>query len=399
MYIFRLIHLVFLFCMLHSALIGQQVISVENYLKSKLNQLDTINQPLFAGDYAPSPIEVIEFRTETNDFQLNEQQFVFRVRPNTRKIRSAQKDLFLSYKEISSFELEELEKEFIEIVYEDVLNLYESIQRKKIEEQLLSILKDQEVVLAKLSQTAQKDPKEWLEVQEEILQLELKIYRDKTIVERKQSSAVQVDWSTLAPVSSLPAIMAKINLSSPFLFTAKERQFEQEILEQEIEMEKAEQKNFLDFFQVEYRGPAADPLKERVSLTAAFQLQTGGNRLLKLEELAIEKDFLEKKNQKNLQLNQLKKEKQEGKIQQLIAEWEMSKQLISEHQEKVETIARRNTRDLAPNPLFLLYSKENTLKKELDLFKLEMDIYQEYLDYLILTEQLYQRPFDKLSTL
>ena len=61
-------------------------------------------------------------------------------------------------------------------------------------------------------------------------------------------------------------------------------------------------------------------------------------------------------------------------------------------------IAQKSSALRGDNPLFFLYQKEAQIEKKLEVLKLEMAIYAEYLDYLKLTEQLFvASEYDLLS--
>ena len=143
------------------------------------------------------------------------------------------------------------------------------------------------------------------------------------------------------------------------------------------------------FIQVEYRGPHEDLLRERISLTAAFRLPFSSGSKLKLAEIAIEKETLQQELIAEKKLNQYKEKESRKKLELLVQELIFSKKLYAEQSKKMLAIAQQSRALRGDNPLFTLYQKEAQIERKLEVLKLEMSIYSEYLDYLKLTEELF----------
>jgi len=290
-----------------------------------------------------------------------------------------------------------LRKDFIEIAYEEVLAFYEAFRKLSIKEELLTVLQDQEKVWGKLSQVSREIPKDWLDIQEDIAQLEIDIFKETNTLQSWQIDGQSLDWEALIPADKILNQLGN-NVNNQFQLQAREYDVENLIVEREEALEQAEQKKLLDFVQVEYRGPHEDLLKERVSLTAAFRLPFSSGRKLKMEEIAIEKEMLQRERLAEKQLNQYKERDTRKKLELLVQELIFSKKLYKAQSEKMLAIAQKSSALRGDNPLFTLYQKEAQIEKKLEVLKLEMSIYAEYLDYLKLTEQLFAGPaYDLLS--
>ncbi len=388
--------IVLIWCVSTVMSFAQAPLSIPTYIQNRVASLDNLpersarNQQFNAGW-----IDGMDIRTETDEFDFERQRYLFRVSPSTPKIRTAQTNLHQLYLKKADLKNSLLRKDFIEIAYEEVLVFYEAYRKLSIKEELLIVLQDQEKVWGKLSQVSKEIPKDWLEIQEDIAQLEIDIYKEANILSTWEFQGL--NWEDLIPADSILNQLGN-NTNNRFPLKARAYDVENLIIEREEELEQAEQKKLLDFVQVEYRGPHEDLLKERVSLTAAFRLPFSSGRKLKMEEIAIEKEMLQQERLAEKQLNKYKEKDSRNKLDLLIEELIFSKKLYAEQAKKMLSIAQKSSAMRGDNPLFTLYQKEAQIEKKLEVLKLEMAIYAEYLDYLKLTELLFAASaYDLLS--
>lgn len=372
---------------------AQSTLSVQNYLKNRVGELVNFRESSEQHkSFTPAWIDGIDFRTETNQFDVDRQRYTFRLSPNTPKLRKAQANLHQLYLKKATLQNTLLKKDFIEIACEEVLDFYEAFQTLSIKEELLIVLEDQEKVWRKLSQRTTGFPKEWLAIQEDIGQLQVEIFREEEALKIWQADGIWLNWDDLLAAGSLIEKIQR-NEAGKFHLQAKEYDIDNLIVEREEELEYAEQKKILDFIQVEYRGPHDDIFEEKISLTAAFRLPFSSNRQLKMEEIAIEKEVLQQERLAEKQLSIYKEKELRNRINLLTQELIFMQEKANKQASLLLNLATKQSNREGGNPLLLLYQKENRLKSALDILDLEMDIYQEYLDYLKLTEQLYQPDF------
>jgi len=377
---------------------GQSTIRVQDYLKNRVVELDNLPESSYQNKtFTPSWIDGVDIRTETDQYDFNRQRYTLRVSPNTPKVRAAQSNLHQLYLKKASLKKTLLKNDFIEIAYEEVLDFYESVQNLTIKEELLVVLEDQEKVWRKLSQRSTDLPSDWMAVQEEIAKIKIEIFKEEAALKMWQVDGIWLNWNDLIPVDSLYQTISKGD-KVKFYLQAQEYDVNNLIIEREEELEYAEQKKLLDFLQIEYKGPHTENFEERVSLTAAFRLPFSSSRQLKMEEIAIEKEILQQERLAEKQLANYKEKESRNKMNLLIQELTFTKMQIAQQANLLLNFAEKQSAREGGNPLILLYQKEQQLKKELDILELEMEIYQEYLDYLKLTEQLYQSDFYSLLT-
>ena len=218
--------------------------------------------------------------------------------------------------------------------------------------------------------------------------LEIDIFKEKTLLESWQAEGVWLNWENLLPVDS---ILEKLVTSTGKRFQLQAREYDVDnlIIEREEAIEQAEQKKFLDFLQIEYNGPHTDNFQEKVSLTAGFRLPFSSSRKLKMEEIAIEKEMLQQERLVEKKLSQYKEKKRKQELVLLVEEWTYAKDKFAQQGQEMLNLAE-NAQNTDNNALlFLLLQKEINTERALDILKLEIAIYQNYIDYLAFTEQLY----------
>jgi len=390
--------IVLIWCVSTTMSLAQATLSISDYIQNRVETLDNLPESSYTNQqFSAGWIDGMDIRTETDEFDFDRQRYLFRFSPNTPKIRQAQTNLHQLYQKKAGLKNSLLRKDFIEIAYEEVLVFYEAFRKLSIKEELLTVLQDQEKVWEKLSQVSKEIPKDWLEIQEDIAQLEIDIYKETNILKSWQAQGETLNWENLIPAENI-LNQLRNDAKNHFHLQARAYDVENLIVEREEELEKAEQKKLLDFLQVEYRGPHEDLLKERVSLTAAFRLPFSSGRKLKMEEIAIEKEMLQRERLAEKQLNQYEERDIRKKLELLVQELIFSKKLYAAQSKKMLAIAQKSSALRGDNPLFTLYQKEAQIEKTLEVLKLEMAIYGEYLDYLKLTEQLFaDSAYDLLS--
>jgi len=382
-----------LWCICTAGIFAQTTHNIQTYIKERVHQLDNIsNRNYINNDFQASWIDGIDIRTETDQFNFNRQRYLFRVSPNTPKIREAQTNLHQLNIEKADLQRTLLKRDFIEIAYEEVLTFYEAFSKLKIKTELLIILQDKEQVWRKLSLTDNKIPEEWIKIKQAITQLEIDVFKEKTLVEAWQKEGAWLNWENLLPIDKM---LEQLDLSANKRFQLQAREYDVDnlIIEREEALEQAEQKKLLDFVQIEYNGPHTDDFQEKVSLTAAFRLPFSSGRKLKMEEIAIEKEVLQQERLVEKKLNRYKEKKRKNELRLLIGEWAYAKDKFAQQGQEMRDFAKNAQNTTNNSLLFLLLQKETNTERALDVLKLEIAIYQAYIDYLAFTEELYLPTF------
>ena len=147
-----------IFCLfIPSICLSQQNINAEQFFKLGLSSLEQVEKP--SGGKVNFPwIDQYEFRTETQDFDMNEQEYMIRVSPSTGKIRKAQKALYDELRNAPDVEGQEIYCDLVLSLHIDWLSLYILYEHKKIMDELVLILQDKQAIYEKMAGTYEFDP-------------------------------------------------------------------------------------------------------------------------------------------------------------------------------------------------------------------------------------------------
>lgn len=374
--------------------LGQPVISLDDFFKNSIT-------PYLGNDtgtnirFKPSWMDQIDFRTQTDEFDPDRQQYQFRFMPSSAGVRKAQKRLFQLSEEQALEEQSTLYWNYIEEAYESVLFLYELTQKLAIKEELLSVLLDKEQVYTRLIQSGQNLPKEWISTQQAIAHIRVDILQHQEWLQTLSPNDQEIDWSTMITANSIIELVEQMDPAENFLFDQKEKALDVQLLESEIALKKAEGRKIFDFLQIEYRGPTDNTFEEKVSLTAAFQFPFSNKRKLQVASLAIEKETAQKKAIARQDWNEHRAEKIKQRLLLLTKELALTQEIGDQQNQRTSALVQGPTN----TPLLALEQKEKALEERLDLLKIELRIYDAYLDYLELTERLYQLPLQNFLSL
>ncbi len=375
---------------------AQSTIDFEEYLRLGLRSVDSLlSQRALLSTFKPSWIEKIDVRTETDEFDVDRQQYLVRFSPSTPGIRKAQMRLAALYGEKASLDRDQFRRDFIRDCYEDWLRIHRLSNQLKLRKNLLVILLDEQTVLQKLATQPDSRPKDLIEILEDISQLQIRIHRDEGRLKGLLPPGKQADFSGLIS----PETIAEKLLTTPqdqLPDWQKEALLRQQLTEAEIDLEKAEQKRYLDFLQLQYRGPHTDVWEEKLSVSLAFVLPFSPSRKLKIQELEIEQDLQKQEEHIDHFRFEDRVNRKRLELQQLFAEKDFVEDFFTTSSQQANTLASRYSKNESANPLLLLYQKRSEIENQLKLEEIEAEIYRSYFELQELTGALYQQPLRNL---
>ena len=369
---------------------GQQ--SMDDFFQNRLSELGPTNGTAIsdgASDFSPPWIEQLTFRTKTDEFDLGRQEYVFRVSPTTPGIRNAQMRSEGLLRRRVAFETNELRFDFVDLVYEELLERYDYGIQLELQRELLLVLRDQERVRRRMT-LAGEDPENWMRLRRNLINVETEILELESRQNDLRGNGAALDWSDFLSLESLLAYVQQNRPGTDYI--AAKYDLERELVDSEMELETAERRRIFDFLEAEYGGPSADPFRERVSFTASFEINRSGNRQLKLQELAVERDLLERERRVELQLDAYDRAREVEKIERLVELLDTSKTRTDAQALLTDRIVALDAGREGTSPLLALYQREQRIKSALRHQEMEMDIYRAYLDYLETTLVLYELP-------
>lgn len=340
----------------------------------------------------PAWIDRITVRTKTDEFRPERQEYVLRVAPTTPRIRRARLKTRDLLRERAALETDLLRAEWVDRAYAELLELYRITHELELQRQLLDVLRDQERVWRRLLVTSE-NPKDWLDVQRAILRLEEDVLRNETRrAELLPDGTTIPPDSLVAPAAVRTFVVEHLERTSAVPFLELQQRYDRDLLEQELELETAERRRIFDFLETEYNGPHSDPWRERVSLTASFELSVGGNSWLKTQELAVERELLEREQRTERELVAYERTQLARRIVRRVEVLERSRARGAAQQRRTEARIRSAAGREGTTPLLQLYQRERVLEERLEELEREVDIYEAYLDYLSTTLLLYETP-------
>lgn len=374
---------------------AQTSINSTEFIQEKLHVSSNvfISNNSTSSDFKASWLEELEFRTETRDFDFDRQSYTLRVTPSIKKVRQAQQKIAQQVYNEAELNRKNYVFDFVEMAYADWIELYSSKQQLKVHKNLLAVYSDIEKVLLQLGKKEELKVKDLLEVKSDITATNIAI---QTLEAEQQEilRAKQADFSDLITLEQIEAnlLRSTVGIANSLISTQKVH-LKTAAIQTEIELELAEQKRFLDFFQIEYRGPHDDLLRERFSIGAGLKFPfTGGNQL-KVEELKVEQNLLNEEIRIETALFEAEVAKDKQALNALIKKYQVSKALIQEQQQQAKELITKLVAREGSTPLMQLYFQVEQSKQTLNLVKLETNIYEAYINYLSLTEELFTSPF------
>ena len=326
-------------------------------------------------DYKAPWIDRMEFRTETRDWELVQQEYQFRLRPNTPKVRKYQKQVYqdllteleATKAAVKTYGLRKVYENWLERIFED--------RRADLLVNSRSYYDDLVKVLSSTNQKGEIDALEIIEVKIEREELELKI---KNL--QKDLANPDIQNSLL----SIEDIKGKILIDSdnPGLYPSIASDlFDLQKIENKYALEKAEKNKAFEFAQVTYRGPHDEIWQERISMSLAFRIPRGERTNFDMLELQIDKMM----EQEQIAERKLDYQNSLGSatedLQEAIDAYDEKKEMIAQLAKYGDILEKYNP-STKGEIIKLISLKMDAMDGQLDLLRLEENIYERYIDYL-----------------
>ncbi|OAV43308.1 hypothetical protein [Lewinella sp. 4G2] len=375
-----------------------QIITAETFFS---RPLPTNEASLSAGqDLGAAPrmpwIERYEFRTETRDLDAASQEYTLRLLPSTPGKRKAQQSLSNTLENRPDFERQELTCEAIEDRYEDWLKLFVLTEEVRMLRELDLILRDRETVLGKMAGSLDVDYRELLRLRTDRTDLQLRAgeaqrQRDLLLA----TAGLAGDSLSFAGFVEPEALSIAGNgdeLATNGAELNAETAYDLSLIEQELALERAGQRQYLDFAQFKYQGPRVNPFEERFSIGLGFQLPNRGNDKLKIRELELERADLLQEVDRDQQEADRDEQVFNTRFSSLLAAYGERKRAYREEATYLNDLGGRVTAAAAATPLFLLDIRERYLRNELRLLDARDKLTDLYLGYLKSADSLCTQP-------
>lgn len=326
--------------------------------------------------------ESYDFRTETRDFDPDSQEYTFRLSPSTRRKVRAQESLYRHLEAAPDFDAEDDRCEALASRYTDWLELYFLFREGGLLQQLERVRADQSTVLNRLAGTLDFDWSELIKTRQEQTDLMVNYLG---VEDRKEyfftSYSLQNTALDFTDLLSLNEIRERIR-KAVLIPTDPEIAYELEMINRELELEHAEQKQYLDFAQIKYRGPHEDPVRERLSVGVALQLPNSGNQRVKVRELELKSESLRREQTREATGEVADFEERRQRLLERFGRYDTFSELYLREAQEFEALSRKLTGREGVDPSPLLKIKARALRNELKLLGLEAELYDGYLDLM-----------------
>lgn len=335
-------------------------------------------------------IEKMQVRTETNDFDFEKQQYVFRIAPTTARKRKAQMALYQHLLAAPNEEVQEAYSQEVFNNHKDWLSLYLISEELEIVARLDSVFRDQQRVYDKLAGSYDFDFQKLVRLQTDksevrLNKIELELERQLIVEKQKLETSVLV-FDDFVELNAISQRIHSIQTTTNTVVS-----YEQELLAKEIALEKIKTRQYFDFAEIEYAGPHEDLWKERVSIGLAFNLPNAGSQKLKLQELRIKQVAQQREEAYDSKEKQANVEELAQSLQMALEFYAQTQAIFMEERANLQNISEQVVKKEGFDPLLLLSIEERHLKNELELLKQKEDVLSDYLKYLARSGRLYNR--------
>lgn len=378
---------------------AQQAISIDDLIK-KVYEEQSEDIP---NEYKMPWLEEINVRSETRDWRLREQRYSLRLRPISLGERRASSKLYNSWQQEIMYLKQDRVYDKVADIHEDWIKQDFISRRILLNKEILDLLSDVEKVAVKQSAINADKLSSLLTVRNRMATINNYITLKATSREKvlkELSKSIEGDYSIAADTIDIESYMQAIKevLILPSKANVSQSDFlDLQTLDNEMELERAEQNRVLDFVSLQYRGPHDNDLEERVSLGMSFNLPFFTSKKLSIAKLQVEKEReqyrMEERKEESLQkIINIK-----SSILTQLNEYDSYLRLYTNiERENLQLINNMEEQSFI-NPTIRLNHEIQVLDHKIALLNLKENMIQSYLEYLKATDK-YQLGITNLSS-
>jgi len=332
-------------------------------------------------------IDQMEFRTEFNELDLNEQEYLFRMRFRNDKVRVLQNELLKMQNELLEKESIENIDDSAEEIYKQIISLYFNLKRDSLVTYKLNLLTDKNnVESARFQSDETANFNDVLKIKERQMMIKKQLYnlkweQDATISLlgiSDTTSALQI--GQLISLLELERIVTNDDSLQDFYPDQSLYESRLAIIQKEYELEEQDTETLFRFAQLKYKANNNRPLEREFSLGLGFTLpykRVDKNELAQLELEKIEEQFKYQEEQLSVE-TEITEEKLE--LEKLIKKYNYETQLNKE--ENLSQLKEEYIRSERVQALPLINLELMIVDRELQLMDIEEEIYLQYISTL-----------------
>jgi len=381
-----------------------QEISSTQYFNKVIENIQENFEDFPSADFdylKPFYIDEVQFRTETDEFDFNRQEYAVRVKPGNFKLPKLQRQLFNSYYQKSQLVQSQLKADALESAYTIWLNLNLNNQETSFFNTEKVLLKDKAKVYERqldipnfniLRLLGTEDNLHKTEL--DLLTAQIRIKNQSGILAQEFDNEISSIASDLISVKKIKSVLNNaLQETVVNKFNVRILNLDQSIIDQEIALENAESQNIIDFVQLRYGGPHDDVFDEKVSISVGINLPTKSRNKLKINELKLDaiKENMDLSSD-NVEL-QYKVDVAHQKVLESIEIYDLIKSQNKSSILTNDVLMSRYETSASTSPLTLLDIQILRHEKDERLYDAKKDVYEDYLDWLILSRKIFEIPF------
>lgn len=399
---FRVIFFLLFTVVMSITVSGQEVWTIKQFLDFERNDkiLPFEDNIHFINNKAKGMpfVENYEFRTETDQMELENQRFQFRLKFNSKDERKAYDKILMANKDRyfwlqAQYRLEEIEER-----YGNIIDLYFMQREEILLNREFELLQDKKIVLKKLLDSqVQIEVEGWISNENEIFNLRLdsiELEMQKKEIAQKifgQERALPVlENSNFIQIETLKKRVADILKSDSKNPDEEMSKAEVNLADAEYQLEIAEGNKWLNFAQVEYQSDDKISFQREIGIGTSITIPSKRNNRVKKDDAALE--LIESTYKHKIEEEEYRRDLrlEESKLKGLFNQLENLKILIED--QKLDSMFKDFADQKIVSPLVLIGLKQSILKNNRKLQNLEKDIYESYINLLVLKAAFINQP-------
>lgn len=370
------------FILVLGVLPGQELLDIRNWIEARKSHLTLSIQDRGEKKFNPSWIRELEFRTETEDFQIDKQEYLLRFRPTYPGERNAQSDLINATREEWDINQLNFQNDVNRYLLDELFIIRNINEETEILTALLQVYEDQKQLISDQIYLGKFNLKDLSQINGDIRKVKSDINDLQLRIDILKQKNLLPDTEQLITIEELSGQLIQQDFTQQPTINGTERDFEVRKVEAELKLEKIEDGRIFDFIQLRYKGPHNDLFRERVSLGINLQLPNNARQKLRTEELKVEKLIRKQEYDLHQKLDSIRLSRELDEFTLLIRKWDYNNNIINQQDSELNNLVNKGISIEYDNPDIILYQKEQLLRLRQDQLDLERDIYQLYLDLL-----------------
>ncbi len=382
------IFIILLYCLLLGELYAQKAYSSQDILQEGIRLMES-DQSAIPSMKLPSKqlIDKMEFRTEFNELDLQQQEYTFRLSFKNDKLRQQQNKLYKMQLDQLSRESELNQDDQAELYYEQLITWYFIQKKEPLYQQKSRLISDKN----KLEMALFLDDKtlnfnDVLKVNDRLLDIQLQLYElDNDKLGVFEALGIQDTTALLSDNNwiSIDRLQSVINQQNSTLDSHPELGLQADriaLLNQEYIVEENDINSIFDFAQLRYKADDKLPIEREISLGVSFFLPYKRVNQANLTEIEIEK--IEELIQQNEIETRLQKDllSESTRLKELLRKYDFLNSIVEK--ENLPLLKEEYLTSDQVSPIPLINLELMILNRRLELLDIEEDIYRQYIEAL-----------------